>query len=96
MKVIPDAFTTDIILTPEEMNHLCKPGMGADTCVWLVVGSNGFECTCLNKPIPLYERWKQGKTSAKRDGCDFVENIDTVELGLGEHELEVPGVTYNV
>lgn len=90
MKVIPHDCTTEIILTPEEMEHLCTPGEGVNTCVWLVVGSKGFECTCLNKPRSLYQRWLEGTTVAKRDGCAFVENIDPTELGFGEHELEVP------
>lgn len=90
MKVIPHDFTTDIILKPEEMKYLCKPGEGANTCIWLVLGSEGFECTYLNKPISLYEKWRAGKTVAKRDGCAFVKNIDPMELDLGEHELEVP------
>jgi hypothetical protein len=89
MKVIPHDFTTNIILKPEEMEYLCKPGEGANTCIWLVLGSEGFECTCLNKPTSLYENWRAGKTVAKRDGCEFVKSIDTVELGPGEHELEV-------
>ncbi len=95
MKVIPHEFTTDIILIPEEMKHLCKPGEGAETCIWLVLGSKGFECACLNKPHLLYERWKKGETVAKRDGCEFVDNINPMELGLGEHELKVPGITYD-
>lgn len=56
MKVIPHEFDTDIILTPEEMTHLRTPGEGADTCIWLISSSNGFECTNLNKPASLYER----------------------------------------
>ena len=72
---------------------ICTPGMGADTCIWLIVGADGFECCYLNKPAALYERHRKGKTVAKRDGCSFVNNIDPAELDLGEQFIEVPGVT---
>jgi len=81
---------TNITLDPEEMKHLCTPGKESDTCIWLVLSPNGFECTCLNRPPSLASRWAAGNTIAKRDGCDFVNNIDPSELGAGKHVIEVP------
>ena len=81
---------TNIMLGAKEMKHLCTPSKEADTCVWLVLGPDGFECTCLNRPPSLLNRWRAGNTVAKRDGCDFVKNIVPSELDLGEHILEVP------
>lgn len=95
MKVDVHDWYTDITLTPEEMKHLCKPGMGAETCIWLVLGAGGFECSCLHRNSSLADRWEKGETVAKWDGCDFVNNIDPTELDSGEHEIEVPGITYD-
>jgi hypothetical protein len=94
MKVDVHDRHTNITLTTEEMKHLCTPGKGADTCIWLILGSEGFECSCLHRHPSLITRWKEGKTVAKRDGCDFVNTIDPSELNLGEQIVEVPGITY--
>jgi hypothetical protein len=64
-------------LTTEEVRRLCRPGAGADTCIWLVAGS-GFQCLYYNRRVPsltgdiLEDRWRAGKTVAKRDGCDEI------------------------
>ncbi len=63
---------TEIFLEIDEVLRLCKPGKKEDTCIWLVVGSQGFECMCMNRPIALIERWRAGQTVAKRNGCDEV------------------------
>ena len=93
MKVTVHDWHTNIILTPEEVRHLCTPGEGADTCIWLVCGANGFECSCFHRNHSLSDRWRKGKTVAKRDGCDFVNNIKPFRLGAGEHEIKVPGIS---
>lgn len=61
----------------EDAINICKLGQGADCCVWLVVGSEGFECMYYDKDAgqnlvgeTLRERWHKGLTVAKRDGCD--------------------------
>jgi len=67
-----------IFLTREEVLELCKPGQGENTCIWLAVGANGFECLYYNRRgitltgETLEGRWKQGLTVAKRNGCDKV------------------------
>lgn len=68
-------FSTDIRLTGEEAKEFCKPGTGADTCIWLVVDTKGICCTFYNKPYVLVTRWEDGLTVAKRDGCDKVKNM---------------------
>lgn len=80
MRIHSDGKT--IFLTREEAMKLCRPGAGADTCIWLVVGGNGFECLFYNrkegqnlKGETLEERWKKGLTVAKRDGCDVVRSL---------------------
>ena len=70
-------------LTIDEVNKFCRLGQGADTCIWLVVGK-GFECLYFNRRAVsltgeiLEERWKAGKTVAKRDGCDEVRALAIV------------------
>jgi len=69
-------------LTTDEVKKLCRPGEGADTCIWLVVGK-GFECLYFNRGggrnllgETLEERWKAGKTVAKRDGCGVIRAVE--------------------
>ncbi len=70
-----------ISLDESEVMKLCRPGGGADTCIWLVLGKGGYECLYYNRRVPaitgeiLEDRWKDGLTVAKRDGCDVVKLI---------------------
>ncbi len=75
-----------IQLEIEEVWELCRPGAGADTCIWLVVGADGFECLYFNRAEgrnligeTLEERWKAGKTVAKRDGCEKIKQLERPE-----------------
>ncbi len=85
MKAIIDDFSTDIILSKEEMMEHCKIGKGGDTCIWVLIGKE-FKCSYYHKPISLLDRFRQGLTVAKRDGCDKVKNFDDFETG-GEIEF---------
>lgn len=76
MKTVVHDFHTEIFLEPDEFKSLCKPGEGENTCVWAVVGSKGFECTYHNKNMYLVNRWREGLTTAKRDGCDKIKSLD--------------------
>jgi len=67
---------TVIFLTREEVLELCKPGEQGNTCVWLVVGADGFECTYFNRPSALLKRWVNGKTVARRNGCEKVKSLN--------------------
>jgi hypothetical protein len=67
---------TEIFLTKEEVMEYCKPGEGANTCVWLMCEINGFECACKCRPAALVDRWIKGETNAKRNGCDKVNNYN--------------------
>jgi len=79
---------TEIYPIEKEVKTLCRPGSGADTCVWLVVGGRGFECVCHNRPHILVDRWMEGKTVAKRDGCERVNNFSA--FGTEGGEIDVP------
>ena len=65
-----------ISLDKDEVIDLCKPGEGDNTCIWLMVGSGGFECCYYSRPTGLVSRWNQGLTTAKRNGCDVVRKLD--------------------
>lgn len=95
MKAKINDWSTDIFLNKEEVEKICKPGCGPDTCIWLVVGANGFECTCLHKPHALVDRFEKGLTTAKRDGCDTVNNFNPMTaVPLRDYypgiEVEIP------
>lgn len=83
---IHDGYTS-ISPTIEEVKELCRPGEGADTCIWLAVGPNGFECLYYNRGGKslaggtLEERWKRGLTVAKRDGCSKVRSAKPIPHG---------------
>ena len=90
MKIHVKEWHTDIYPDDKEIKaeSLCNiAGPPKDTCVWLVVASTGFECTCLHRITILAERFRRGETNAKKDGCDFVNNLNIQELGVGEHIL---------
>ena len=70
-----------IFLERDEVTKLCRPGEGDDTCIWLVVGSDGFECRYYNRPTGLVSRWQQELTVAKRDGCSEVRKLG-YEIGF--------------
>jgi len=61
-------FTTDIYLSDTEAKEHCRLGQGADCCIWLCVGRNGFECLAYHKPYSLVERLRKGETNAKWEG----------------------------
>jgi len=82
MEVVKKPGCTSIILDIEEVKILCRPGAGADTCIWLCVGPAGFECLYYKGDVPnlmgetLRERWQRGDTVGKRDGCEEIGKID--------------------
>lgn len=78
MEAIVSEFSTDIFPTNDEVMLLCTPGQGAETCVWLMMGGDGWFCAFYNRPHALIERWKDGHTNAKRDGCDRVKKWNPI------------------
>jgi len=81
MKVVKKGDYTAVLLDREEVKRLCRPGSGADTCVWLCVGAEGWECLYYNGDLPsltgetLRQRWQKGRTVAKRDGCEEIGKV---------------------
>jgi len=87
-----------VSLEKEEALRLCRPGAGADTCIWLVAGAKGFECLYFCRDVPnllgetLRQRWEAGKTVAKRDGCTEIEKMRSLILlkrwGMTDREAQ--------
>lgn len=87
MRAIVHAFHTQVFPTDEEVLRLCKPGCGADTCIFLTMSPDGWECHGLNK-MPIYsmiERAERGETNAQRQGCEQV--MLYVPTALGDVEI---------
>ncbi len=89
MKAIVHGFHTEIFPSKEDTDSLCKIGQGRDTCIFLLLGPEGFECHGLNQgPIMfLIERARRGGTSAQREGCETV--LNWVSPGIGEQNIKV-------
>jgi hypothetical protein len=92
MKVTVEDRYTEIHLNNTEVEILCKPGQGSNTCILLVCGPKGFGCCSKHQSIimSLIDRCKQGLTNAKRIGCKFVDDISPFDLGMGEHIINLP------
>ena len=76
-----------ILLTDEDAKGICGIGQGANCCIWLCVGADGFECLYFNRPAVLAQRFRDGQTAAKRDGCGaarFTTFLGSHEGGLVE------------
>ena len=86
--VIYDAHTT-LWPNTEEVKRLCKIGEGAETCILLLVGPDGFECHAKNKMLiwSLIERARRGETNAQREGCEEVDNWSPLGMEFGEVDI---------
>ena len=84
MRIIDKGSHKKIFLGDEEAMRLCRPGQGADTCIRLVMGVEGWECVYHDRSgvsltgKTLDEQLKEGTTVAKRDGCDVVKQLKSV------------------
>lgn len=83
---IHDTYT-DIFPTRPEVDALCTPGQGASTCVWLVMAGRGFQCTYYNKPSGLVDRYQDGLTNAKRNGCYAVKTLPI--FGTDSRDIDI-------
>ncbi len=70
--------------TGDEVSELCRPGAGADTCIWLTMRENGLECVYFIRPSALEEMWRDGETTAKRDGCEKMKTFSPTDYSEKE------------
>ena len=91
MRAIIHGFHTEIFPNEGEVKRLCKPGQGADTCVFLAFTRDGWECFGLNKrPIMfVIDRAEREETHARRMGCRAVLEWSPLGLDLGEVDIQV-------
>ena len=88
MRVQIEGYYTDVFPTTDEVTQLCLPG-STNTCAFLMMGPTGWECCCLHRHPSIVKRLAEGTMNAKREGCDFVNNLNVQAIGLGSHEIEV-------
>ena len=48
MKVIIGEYSSEVFPTNEDVQDICKVGQGADTCMFLTMGSTGWQCVALD------------------------------------------------
>ncbi len=82
MKATKYESYTKIFLTKEEEQELCKP-ITPDRCIWHISG----ECLYHNRPAILVNKFRDGDTIGKRDGCDKVKSFDPAGKPIGELDI---------
>ena len=89
MKAIVYEYRTEIFPTTEEAKSICKIGQGVETCIFLTISGDGWECHAHNRmPImSLIERSERGETSAQRQGCERVLMWSALGGEAGEQEI---------
>jgi hypothetical protein len=73
-----------LALDRETALQRCRLGQGADCCVWLLTGEEGFECSYYERHPELVRRWVAGLTTAKRNGCREVASMGYSTMSEGE------------
>ena len=79
-KVIHD-FATEIKLTNEEAQEICKLRKGEECCAFLVIDPHGFKCIRMSYPLNLsiFTRLEEGTMNAKGrgrwEGCPWKEEV---------------------
>ena len=86
LAIIAD-WSTEVYPTDAEVQRLCQPGQGAQTCVWLTMALDGWECCYFHRPAALVDRWMAGETTATRDGCAPLHAWSPVGQGCGVVEI---------
>jgi len=69
----------DKLISKEQLYKVCKPGQGANTCRYIVVGAEGFECakhTSLRGTID-----KRTDMHAKGDNCIGLGKVKFCKCG---------------
>lgn len=61
-------------ITTDHIRDVCKPGQAKDTCRYLMVGSDGFECARAHSNVVfkamLDERVAKNTITAQGDNCE--------------------------
>ena len=68
-KIIHDS-ATEVKMTVEEAEEICRLGKGKECCAFLTAGVNGFECIKMSYPLnsTIHRRLEEGTMNAKGEG----------------------------
>ena len=76
MKAIIGSSTIEIHPNFEDVRDHCKIGQGAKTCMWLLIGKDGWECAGFGRPQPPSSgQIRSEKSGGKQNGCDKVNGF---------------------
>ena len=76
MKVIIGEYSSEVFPTNEDVQDICKVGQGADTCMFLTMGSTGWQCVALDWRMRMTLEDRADEMGASRKGCDIVNNFN--------------------
>ena len=68
-RVIGD-YSTEVKMSLEEAESVCRLGQMEKCCAFLIAGGNGFECIRMSYPANdlIFKRLKEGTMNAKGEG----------------------------
>jgi hypothetical protein len=69
MKAKVGDWTTEVEMTAQEAQEICKLGQMGECCAFLGIGSNGFECLRMTDvSVHILDRLEKGTMNAKGRG----------------------------
>lgn len=70
MKKVVSDWSTNVIMTSDEAEQICKLGQGEECCAFLAVGGDGFQCLRMDYPanITIINRLEKSTMVAKGKG----------------------------
>ena len=70
MEHIIHEWETEVRLSGEEAETICRLGKGTECCAFLMAGGHGFECIRMSYPmnITIFDRLEKGTMNAKGRG----------------------------
>ena len=69
----------DFSIPDEYVEKFCKPGRGAETCRYLLMGKGGWECAKDSEFQELVEKnFEKGIMVARGDNCAGITNVTGV------------------
>lgn len=70
MERIVGEYSTEVKLSAEEVEDICRIGQGEKCCAFLVMAPGGFECIRMSYPMnsAIFARLEEGTMNAKGTG----------------------------
>lgn len=70
MEFVVGEWSTEVKLSGDEAENICKLMQGEECCAFLVAGPSGFECIRMSYPInsSIFTRLEEGTVRAKGEG----------------------------